>query len=213
MRKFIPALSFICLCSAILIGCGKPQIDAAGSVKAIYDLYILSDTTGILSLGMAREDIAAAQQAYNDSLKEAIRTNFAASGQEISEDVLNSLWTARKQALAKMQATTEVTEESDGKATVVLHTTYFDEHSLDEEAFYAAKDAAQQEDFDSILDQQAFLMDTYTKNLITGYEKITPSADTRDIEVECVIQDKIWVPSNMSSFGADLAAAIAGQES
>ena len=212
MKKFILALLFICLCSVILIGCSEPRIDAAGSVKAIYDLYILSDTAGILSLGMEQEDIAAAQQAYNDSLKEAIRTNFADSGQEIREDVLDSLWVARKQALAKMKATTEIIEESDGKATVVLHTTYFDESSLDEEAFYTAKDAAQQGDFDSLEEQQEFLMDTYTKNMINAYERITPSADTRDIVVECVIQNKIWVPANMSSFGRDLAAAIAGQE-
>ncbi len=211
MKKFLPALSCICLCIAILSGCGEPRMDAAKSVKAIYDLYILGDKSGILSLGMAEEDITAAQQAYSDSLKETIRANFSASGQKIEEAVLDELCVARKKALAKMEASAEILEEADGKATVLLHTTYFNESSLDEEAFYNAKEMAQQGDFDTIKEQQAYLMDTYTQNLIESYEKVSPSEDTHDIQVECVIQNKIWVPANMSSFGGDLAAAIAGQ--
>ena len=161
---------------------------------------------------MTQEDVASAQAAYDSSLKEAIRANFAASGQEIDEDVLDNLYSARKKALSKMTASAEIIEKSGNKATVVLHTTYFDESALDEDAFYRAKEAAQQGNFASIGQQQEFLMDTYSSNLIQAYEKITPSADTRAISVECVVQDKIWMPANMSSFGGALAKAIAGQE-
>ena len=212
MKKILSVLLCICLCSAAPIGCGEPRIDAASSVKAIYDLYILDDTSGIFSLGMTQEDVASAQAAYDSSLKEAIRANFAASGQEIDEDVLDNLYSARKKALSKMTASAEIIEKSGNKATVVLHTTYFDESALDEDAFYRAKEAAQQGNFASIGQQQEFLMDTYSSNLIQAYEKITPSADTRAISVECVVQDKIWMPANMSSFGGALAKAIAGQE-
>ncbi len=211
MRKILPALFCICLCCAILGGCKGPRIDAASSVKAIYDLYILGDKSGILSLGMTEEDIAAAQRAYDDSLKEAIRTNFSASGQEIEENVLDELCAARKKALAHMEATFETIEESDGKATVVLHTTFFDEPALDEEAYYNAKEAAQQGHFDTLEQQQAFLMDRYTQNLMEAYGDVVPSKETHEIQVECVIHNKIWVPANMSSFGGDLASAIAGQ--
>ena len=53
-------------------------------------------------------------------------------------------------------------------------------------------------------------MNAYTRNLITAYRNVTPSSDTTDITVECVIQNKTWVPANMSSFGSDLALAITG---
>lgn len=211
MKKLCTVIFCVFLCSAFLTACGEPKRDAASSVKAIYDLYILGDTDGIASLGMSAEDIKSAQTAYDTSLKETIRANFSASGQEIDDDTLNELCAARKEALSKLTATAKVTSESDGKATVVLHTTWFDESNLDENAFYNAREAAKQSGLSTLEEQQVFLMQTYTQNLITSYQEITPSKDTTDITVECVIQDDSWVPANMSSFGSDLAVAITGQ--
>ncbi|MEG0961412.1 MAG: hypothetical protein RSF88_00940 [Lachnospiraceae bacterium] len=210
MKKVCIAFLCFCMCLTVMVGCGKPQRNAADSIKAIYDLYILRDTDGISSLGMTEEEIADAQAAYDDSLKETIRTNFSESGQSIEEDVLNDLCDARKKALSKMTATAEITSESDGRATVLLHTTYIDEATLDEDSFYNAREIAQQTSFDDLSQQQIFLMDTYTQNLIASYEGVTPSKDTVAITVDCVIQDNNWVPANMSSFGSDLAIAISG---
>lgn len=211
MKKFFSILFCMYFCTAFFAGCGEPKKNAADSVKAIYDLYILGDTQGITSLGMTEEDISAARQTYDDSLKETIRANFAASGQEIEEQTLDDLCEARKSALAKMSASAEVVTETDGKATVVIHTTYFDESDLDADAYYAARETAQQNSFSTKEEQQKFLMDTYTQNLIEAYQNITPSEKTTDISVDCVIQNNTWIPANMSSFGSDLALAITGQ--
>ena len=211
MKKFCVALFYIFLCTTFLTACGEPEKNAASSVKAIYDLYILGNTDGIKSLGMSDEDIKSAQTAYDDSVRETIRTNFSASGQEIDAATLDDLCTARKEALSRLKATAEVTSESEGKATVTLHTTYFDEAALDKDAFYQAKNSAtSQTSLTSIEEQQAFLMAHYTQNLIDAYKNVTPSTDTNEITVACVIQDNEWVPANMSSFGADLAIAITG---
>lgn len=212
MKKIFSILGSIGLCLVLLAGCNEPRKDAADSIKAIYDLYILGDTKGISSLGMTDEDIAAAQQTYDDSLRETIRSNFSASGQEIEEDTLDELCAARKEALSKMTASAEVTAESEGKATVVIHTTYFDESDLDADAFYDAREETQKSNFDDLEEQQSFLMNAYTRNLIAAYQNVTPSEDTTDITVECVIQNKTWIPANMSSFGSDLALAITGQK-
>lgn len=211
MKHCFPILLFLGFCLTFCTGCGGSRKDAASSVKAIYDLYILGEAGGISSLGMGKEDIAAARQAYDHSLKDTIRSNFAASGQDIDEDTLDELCAARKAALSKMTASAEVTKEGKGKATVVIHTTYFDESALDANAFYAASEAAQQNSFADPEEQQTFLMDAYTQNLIDAYHDVTPSRDTTDIIVECVIQNNNWVPANMSSFGSELALAIAGQ--
>lgn len=191
-------------------GCNKPNTNAADSIKAIYDLYILGDTRAISSLGMTDEDIASAQKTYDDSLREMIRANFSDSGQEIDDDTLDELCAARKEALAEMSASAEVTEETDGTATVVVHTTYFKESALDADAFYDAREEALRLAFTDPTEQQVFLMNAYTRNLIAAYRNVTPSTDTTDITVECVIQNKTWVPANMSSFGSDLALAITG---
>ena len=211
MKKFCTSVFCIFLCSLFLIACGEPENNAASSVKAIYDLYILGDTEGISSLGMSTEDIKSAQTSYDDSVKETIRANFSASGQEIDDDTLDELCAARKEALSKLEANAEITSESEGKATVVLHTTYIDESKLDEDAFYSARESANQSGLGTLEEQQLFLMQTYTQNLIAAYKDVTPSEDTADITVECVIQDNSWVPANISSFGSDLALAITGQ--
>lgn len=211
MKKKPAVFLCICLCSALLTGCGQPQNNAAASIKAIYDLYISGDTKGISTLGMSEDEIKTAQETYDDSVKETIKANFSASGQEIDMETLNDLCAARKEALSKMTATAEVTAESEGKATVVISTTYFSESELDEEAFYSAREAANQAGLSDIATQQVFLMKTYTQNLIAAYENVVPSEDTANITVECVIQNNAWVPANMSSFGADLALAITGQ--
>lgn len=211
MKKFCTVMFCILVYSTFLTACGEPENNAASSVKAIYDLYILGDTEGISSLGMSDEEIKSAQTTYDNSVKETIRSNFAASGQEIDEQTLDELCDARKEALSKLNASAEVIDESEGKATVVLHTTYFDEAKLDEDSFYNAREAANQSGLASLEEQQVFLMKTYTQNLIASYKDVTPSEDTTDITVECVIQNNSWVPVDMSSFGSDLALAITGQ--
>jgi hypothetical protein len=75
--------------------CNEPKKNAADSIKAIYELYILDDTEGITALGMAEEDINAARKTYDESLRETIRAKFSASGQEIEEAVLDELCEAR----------------------------------------------------------------------------------------------------------------------
>ncbi|MCI8300885.1 MAG: hypothetical protein HFI69_11205 [Lachnospiraceae bacterium] len=210
MKNLLPLSLYFCLCMAMFAGCNKPNTNAADSIKAIYDLYILGDTRAISSLGMTDEDIASAQKTYDDSLREMIRANFSDSGQEIDDDTLDELCAARKEALAEMSASAEVTEETDGTATVVVHTTYFKESALDADAFYDAREEALRLAFTDPTEQQVFLMNAYTRNLIAAYRNVTPSTDTTDITVECVIQNKTWVPANMSSFGSDLALAITG---
>lgn len=111
-----------------------------------------------------------------------------------------------------MSATAEIVSESEGKATVVVHTTYFDEFDLDADAYYDAKETAQQGNFSTAEEQHIFLMDVYTQNLIEAYRNVMPSEKTTDIMVDCVIQNNTWVPANMSSFGSDLALAITGQK-
>ena len=95
---------------------------------------------------------------------------------------------------------------------MVVHTTYFNEFNLDEDAYYSARETAQQSNFPTTEERQVFLMDIYSKNLIEAYRNVTPSEKTIDITVDCVIQNNTWVPANMSSFGSDLALAITGQK-
>ena len=211
MKKLWSLLLVTCLSAALLSGCGREKPTAADSVKAIYDLYILRDFSGVFQLGMTEDDVNNALEAYDNALAETIRSNFSASGLEIEDETIEEICQARIDALAKMEATAVVTSEEGARAVVTLTTTYFDEVELDTEAAYAARedaDAAGFSDYDEYLD---FLMEQYTQNLIDGYHAVIPSEDTKDITVDCVIIDNTWLPEDMASFGSQLGAVVAGQ--
>lgn len=110
-----------------------------------------------------------------------------------------------------MKAEYALTSEEGDTAVVTLSTTYFDEITLDTDAFYNATDVANMQDFSSDEEYLSFVMDTYTDNLIQGYQNVVPSTDTRDISVTCIIINNTWLPKDMATFGNELGLTIAGQ--
>ena len=160
---------------------------------------------------MTEEEVNNALNAYDDALEETIRDNFSASGLEIDDETIEEICQARIDALAKMEATAEVTSEEGAHAVVTLSTTYFDEVELDTDAAYAAREAADAAGFTDYDEYLNFLMEHYTQNLIDGYHAVIPSEDTKDITVECTIIDNTWLPEDMASFGGQLGAVVAGQ--
>lgn len=211
MKRMYARLLFICIFLSLLSGCGRAKPTAADSVKAIYDLYIVGDTTGAASLGLTEEDITAAQSTYDAALADTIRSNFSASGLEIDEEIIVSICQARREALSKMNASFTVVSEEGNKAVVTLSTTYFDELALDEDAAYGAREEADAKGFEDYDAYMNFIMERYTQNLIEGYKNVTPSKETKDVTISCIIVNNVWLPENMAAFGSELGMAVAGQ--
>ena len=212
MKKIYTALLFLCLATLLFVGCNKEKPTAADSVKAIYDLYILGDTSGADTLHMTEEEVADALSTYDEALKSSIRSNYSASGLEIDDETINSICEARKDAFSKMKADFTVTSEEGSTAVVTMTTTYFDEIMLDTNAFYKAKEDANNIDFADNNEYQNYTMDAYTENLIEAYKNITPSEDTKTIVVNCTIIDNTWLPEDIGAFYEALALTITGQE-
>lgn len=200
-----------CFIINLISGCGMSKPTADTSVKAIYELYILGDTEGVSKMGLSEENIRTARTSYDEALAASIRGNFSASGFQIDKKSLDAICQARKEALSRMEATYKVISEEYDSATVVLSTTYFDEQTLDTDAAYDAREAADKDSFPDYNAYSAYIMQQYTQNLIDAYHNVTPSEDTVDITVECVIVNNTWMPKDMASFGSDLASAISGQ--
>lgn len=212
MKKIYTAFLFLCLATLLFVGCNKEKPTAADSVKAIYDLYILGDASGASTLRMSEEDVAEALNTYDEALKSSIRSNYSASGLEIDDETINSICEARKNAFSRMKATFTVTSEGENSAVVTMTTTYFDEIMLDTNAFYEAKEEANNKDFANNTEYQNYTMDAYTENLIEAYNDITPSEDTKTIVVNCTIIDNTWLPEDIGAFYEELALRITGQE-
>ncbi len=210
MKKIYAIIFTFCLLP-LLSGCGIEKPTAVDSVKAIYDLYILRQTAGATKLGMSEEDISNALSAYDNALAETIRSNFSDSGLEMKNSTMEEICMARRDALARMKATYTLSSEKDGTAVVTLSTTYFDEDILDKNAAYSAREEADAAGFSDYDDYLNYIMDAYTRNLIDAYKSVTPSEDTRDVLVTCIIVNNTWLPEDMSTFGSQLGAAVSGQ--
>lgn len=211
MKKIYMVLLSLCLALPLISGCGRAKPTATDSVKAIYDLYILRDSSGVSKLGMTEEDVSNALASYDSALSETIRSNFSASGLEIDDETVDAICEARKEALARMKAEYTLTSEENDTAVVTLSTTYFDEVTLDTDAAYNAREEADEAGFTDYDEYLNFIMETYTANLIEGYQNVAPSEDTKEITVNCIIVNNTWLPEDMASFGSELGLTVAGQ--
>lgn len=211
MKKLYIALMSFCLLLPALSGCGRPKPTAADSVRAIYDLYIRRDFSGVKKLGMTDEDITNALSTYDNALTETIRSNFSASGLEIDDETVERICQARIDALSRMKADFTVTSEENDTAVVTLSTTYFDEVALDTEAAYRAREDAEAAGFTDYDEYSNFIMENYTQNLIEGYKEVTPTEARKEIDVNCIIINNAWLPENMASFGSQLGLSVSGQ--
>lgn len=210
MKKTTCFLMGFCLILPLLTGCGVPKPTAIDSVKAIYELYIQRNTEGASRLGLTDAEISNALALYDNALAATIRHNFAASGLEIDAKTINAISEARINAFSKMSATYTLISEENDTAVVSLDTTYFDEAALDTNAAYAAREAADKAGFTDYEDYLNFIMESYTANLIDGYQSVTPSEDTKNISVSCSIIHNTWLPEDMAAFGSELGRTVAG---
>ena len=211
MRKKYIVLLGLCLLLVLCVGCGRDEPSAVDSVKIFYDLHIIRDTSEAERLGMTEEDIAAALAAYDEALAETIRSDLHASGLEIDDESVAAICEARISALSRMNAEYELTSENNDIAVVTLSTTYFDEASLVEEAGEAARKEADARKFTEYKEYQACILDAYIRNLIAGYEAVTPSEDRREVVVTCIIVDNAWIPEDLATLGHSLRLAVTGQ--
>lgn len=210
MKKTTSFLISYCLILPILVGCGISKPTAVDSVKAIYELYIQRNTEGVKKLGLTEPEISNALSQYETALSNTIRQNFSASGLEINSETIEAIFQARMDAFSKMTATYTLVSEKNGTAVVLLETTYFDEAALDTNAAYDAREAADELGFTEYEEYLNFIMETYTNNLIDGYQMVTPSEDTKQISVTCSIVNNTWLPADMAAFGGALGRAVAG---
>ena len=194
-----------------LTGCSKPTLTPEESILALYNLYILEDSAGVLELGMSENDVTSVLASYDQALTESLKTNISSAGLVMEDSEIAKIVTARKTALKTMTATCELVSSDEESAVVLLKTTYFDETALDEKAANDALTASQESDATTEEALLAVATKAYAQNLIDGYHAVAPSADYREIVIECTFKDNVWLPSDMSAFGRDLGIAISGQ--
>ena len=212
MKKYLSSLLKICMAILSLTGCGKPSLTPEESVMALYDLYILENSEGVLSLGMTKEDVTNVLNSYNQALTDSLTANITSAGLTMDDATIAEIVSARKTALKNMTATCELVSSDEESAVVLLKTTYFNEKKLDKKAANNALDASQEADSTDEAELLAIATNAYAKNLIDGYLSVTPSSDYKEIIVNCTFKDNVWLPDDMSAFGKDLGIAISGQK-
>ncbi len=211
MKKYLSSLLIICMTMLTLTGCSKPALAPEESIMALYDLYILENSAGVLELGMSEEDVTKVLTSYSQALTDSLTANITSAGLTMEETEIAEIVEARKAALKTMTATCELVSSGEESAVVLLKTTYFDEKALDEKAANNALIASQESDSTDETELLSIATKAYAQNLIDGYLAVTPSSDYKEIVIDCTFKDNVWLPSDMSAFGKDLGIAISGQ--
>lgn len=211
LRKTITLMLSVCMLVGVLTGCGGAKVDAAGSCKALYDLYVLQDKQGVLDMGMPESDADTALKAYDDTMASTMKSLFVTNGLTVDDDTVKDLVAARKGALNKLSCTTEIASSSGKTATVTLKTSYIKEEEI---ATKAAEDAIKQLEDEKETNQTKRIeiaSKYFAENLIEGYKNAEVSDDQKELSVECGLTSNVWMPSDMTGFGTKLGQAISGQ--
>lgn len=211
LRKVVAFMMSLCMLIGVLTGCGGPKVDAAGSCKAIYALYILQDSKGVLDMGMEQSDADTALKAYDDTMASSIKNLFVSNGLTVDDETVNEIVAAREEALSRLTCTTEITSSDKKTATVLLKTNYIDETGI---ATKASEDAIAQLEKEKETDTNKrieLISGFFAQNLIDGYKNSTPVDDQKELTIECSVTGNIWMPDNMTNFGTKLGQAVSGQ--
>lgn len=212
MKKCLSALLFICITVLTMTGCSSPKLTPEESVLALYDLYILEESSGVMELGMTEEDVTSVLDSYNQALTDSFHANITSAGLTMEDSVIADIVEARKEALKSMTASCELVSSDETTAVVVLKTSYFSEAALDEKAANDAIAVMQESGSTDEEELLAIATEAYAQNLIDGYLAVTPSEEIKEITVDCVLSDNIWLPADMASFGEELGLVISGQK-
>lgn len=208
------ALVGVISASFLLIGCGKEEVKAADTAKAFYNLYVLSDPAAIKEIGLSDEEVKTVMDTQANASKLSTKKNFTSGQLPITNEQLDSLYNAQMEAFKKLTVTIEETEKSGDTISIKITTKYIDLMDADTKAW----EATQQEVEKSNITDSTKISELYVKNIIANFEKAEISADTKEdtfkftkqkVTMGGEIKD-IWMPTDMSAFGASLGKMITG---
>lgn len=199
-------LSFLMLIvlvfSCLLSGCDS---NAAKNSAEIYCSVIFkSDAKDIQKIGASDSDKDKILKEYEDKTKDQLKRNLLLMEYSASDEQLNSVYEAYKEALSKITYEVKQISKSGDKAEVEISTTYFDVKKIDEQAAMDAFDETDKMEFASTDEESKKYSEIYINKLAEELKNAAPSSEKSSNTFKFKKVNKYWVPDDETNFGYKL---------
>lgn len=209
-RALVVVLSLV-LIPMLMIGCSlKPKVSADETAKILFDFYIKGDESGLSKIGVPKNIIDETVKLQKDTFSNMIKANFSAGKLTIKDEQIAEMYKWRSEALKKVTVTSEAVNKTDTYTEVKIKSTYINEGALDEKAVNDAIEAVKKLGLTNEKDATDKLTEAYINNLIKEYKEAKPSTETKEKTFKFTIQEKVWMPENMSDFGTSISKLSIG---
>lgn len=204
MKKRI--LSFtvlvVLLFSFLFSGC---DTNAAKNSADIYcSLIFKSDAQNIQKIGLSDADKDKLIKDYQDKIKSELKKNLLLMGYAASDEQLNSISDAYKEALSKITYETKQISKSGDQAEVEISATNFDIKKIDEKASVAALDETDKMNFANNDEENKKFSEIYLVKLAEELKSAEISSDKASNTFKFKKVNKYWVADDETNFGYKL---------
>ena len=201
----------VLLFSFLFSGCF--DTNAAKNSAEIYCALIFKcDTENIQKIGISDSDKDNLLKTYEDSAKGQLKNNILLTGSSASDEQLNSLYEAYKEALSKVTYDTKQVSKSGDKAEVEISTTHFDFKQIDEKAASDALDETDNMAFTSTNEEIKKFNEIYLNKLTDGLKNAEISSEKSSVTFKFKKNSKFWQPDDLKNFGYKLGRLATGQK-
>lgn len=213
-KKVIALLTITIMSISMFTGCSKKEIGPEVVTKAMFDLFILDDTTAGESVGITVEQGEELVAAKKDAGIQALQTLFSALGGEVSDEKIEEIYNAQAEALRKTSFETEEISSEKDKKVIKISTTYIDTYALQEKASESLVAKIESGEITDISNMGEVLADI----LIEEMQNASVSEDKKSFEAEFELTKvdvngkdaNMWLPADTTTFGAQLSSLVSG---
>ena len=216
LKKIATLLLTTFMLSIAMVGCGEKIESPELVTESYYDLIVYGDTSKLESMGLGSDDVDTLKEEIQTQLKTQTKNNFTASGLKITDEQLENVVNAQKEAMKKISCTVEPVSSDKQTAVVTLKTNYLNITEADEKAANEAVKEAQSMGITSQKELLEKATELYINKLIDACKNIEPSSETVEKNMTLKLQSfdvngkakKMWAPENPVTFGNDIGTMV-----
>lgn len=192
----------VLLFSCLFSGC---DTNAAKNSADIYcSLIFKSNTENLQKIGVSDSKKDELIKGYEDKIKEQLKKNLLLTGDSASDEQLNSICEAYKEALSKISYETKQISKSGDTAEIEISTSYLDVKKIDEEAAMEALDETDKMEFSSSKEETNKFNDLYLSKIVEKLKTAEVSSEKSSKTFIFKKVKKYWAPDDTANFSYKL---------
>ncbi|MHC1684446.1 MAG: DUF5105 domain-containing protein [Clostridiaceae bacterium] len=210
LRKKLMLLMSILLIPTILVAC-KSKVSPEESAKILFDYSVKGDSSNLSKLEASESTDDEAIKSKKEQSIKTLKSTLLARGVTANDAQLEDVYNAMAEALKKTDATTEAVSNADNKAVIKVKSTYFDMNSILTTAGAEAITPLMGSDI-SKPEVKAQFSEAFINSLIKELNSAEALTNTREMEFNFTVKDKVWLPEDEAKFFYSLWLLASGQK-